>query len=160
MARYYKIIDNEKLLKANTFLAEVKTENEQNKKIVKQVIPFDNISLFGHKTDYGVYIKGFKSNIDNKGFVGFKLHKDGNFFPDKGTKRGKEISEILSTQNNKCFFDTEHALDEELTPIGRFTVPKLYVLKNKELILQCDSSIKLDKSKYEEVTFTYVEDNY
>lgn len=103
MARYYKIINPEKLEKASKFLNDVKLQNAINKKIAKEVIPFENVKLFGYTSCGTSFIKGFKpENLDLE-YTGFKQKKDGIFYPSN-TKIGKEIQKTLNNQQTKDFF--------------------------------------------------------
>lgn len=161
MARYYKIINEENFKKADSLLDEIKLLNSANKEFVKEAIPFENINFYGYTSCGTLFIKGFSPLDKTIYFEGFKQKKDGIFYPNKQTKKGKEIQKILNNQKTIDFFDIINILQDDVTiPNKSFTSPMLYKLKTDEIVLQCDSNVKLDKQKYEEITLTYLEENY
>lgn len=162
--RAYKILKEKDQKTVNEFLDQRSKDQDHNRKTAYEAFGYtkDEIDLFGNERN-GLHMSDcFKPKkdtiaIDTKLFI---LKKDGYYYPRKN-KVGRGIIEKLATQKYYGWYDKiGDMLNVCLTIYNtKFVTPAFRVLKDKTLILSCDSRIELDRERFEEVTITYVNDN-
>ena len=163
--RFYKITDSETVLKALAFIERCDKLQKENEKKLKEIVPFEWVSYFGHGMG-----SGFNLLVDYEGFVpknkaiiqvdGWKKNKDDNtvFVPNKVTKKGKEDAKKLSELNKVWYREVFDVIDIKQEDLRRFTVPRLFLSKDKtEIYFKTSFEQKIDVKRFEEVTLTYVE---
>ncbi|WP_341221893.1 hypothetical protein [Polaribacter atrinae] len=161
--RVYKIINEEKFLKADIFLKELKQLKKENIKTIKtNITPFEWDSYLGYSTSFHLLptYSGFKPKKPiEKALDGWREDKDHAdiLVPNKRTKAGKEIVKKLDELPNFTFEKIAKVLDIKLISSGRFTIPSLRISKNKKhIFLIADDRAKLKAKDFKEVTITYV----
>lgn len=155
----YKIKNKEKKEKIKNFLLKLKKLKKQRLKTIQsEITPFEWSEYLGFESGLDMlptYL-GFKPKaVLEKPPEGWRFDKDHSQFlvPSKRYKKGKEIGKKLENLENFSFYEIERMLNLKLTKLGRFTIPKLYLSKNKKAVyLVCDSSIVLESKEYKEVT--------
>lgn len=159
--RFYILKNQDDCINAIQLIVKARNARKENQKIALQAfeVQEEDVRFWGTEYTYTSTIIGVVFNDNRKTEIeGLKL-KGNIYFPDKRTKKGKQISKKLESQIYIAHFETEKVLDLKLTMIGKFTTPVLFLLNDKEIILKCDDRIDLDRERFEEVTRTFVDDN-
>jgi len=163
--RIYKITDEKTFNAALEFIQKCDKLQKENEQKLKDIVPFKWTSYLGHDRQ-----SGFNKLVDYTGFVpsekleeipsGWKLLKGYKDFlvPDKKTKLGKDAAKKISELNRVWFSEIYAVLGIEKEDLRRFTVPHLYLSKDKkEIYFKTDIEQEVDTEKFEEVTITYVQ---
>lgn len=161
--KFYKIINTDKIKIANEFLLEIEEKKEKNYKQAKTITPFEWDEYLRPGASIFILPKflGFKPINKIETPIGWKYDKN---YPtilvcDKRTKVGRENIKLLDNLPNYICFEIYDILNIEYDITGRFTLPKLiFPDDEKEIYLNVDDKIKLDKSDYMEVTRDYIEE--
>lgn len=161
--KFYKIINTDKIKIANEFLLEIEDKAEKNHAQAKTITPFewDKFLVSNASIHLLPIYLGFEPINKIKAPIGWRYDKN---YPtalvcDKRTKVGRENIKLLDNLPNYCNFEIYDTLNIEYDITGRFMLPKLFFSDDKkEIYLNLDDKIKLDKSDYLEVTRDYIEE--
>lgn len=162
--RIYKIINPELKFNASEFLIDLNDRINTKNELYRKYVPFEYNTTYGRDSHWDLlplYIafkpteplqeipKGWKASKVEKGF----------YEPDGRTKIGREFNNRTQDVQGFNLSTPDAILNLKFEYTGRFTPPMIYkAWDDSEYYYKCDDRNKLNKSDFEEVLISYVEE--